>query len=263
MPMPPDSLDDLTLQLRRFAAERDWETFHSPKNLAMALTGEAGELAAEFQWLTEAESLALDAPRKARVQEEAADVLLYLVRLADRAGFDLLEAARDSWDKAVTLGERHGYRNAQVTVLAPTGTIGLLMDCDTTGIEPDFALVKFKKLAGGGYFKIINRTVPDALRKLGYEDRQIEAIVRHAVGHGTLKDAPGVSHAKLKAKGFTADVTVRNVDKNGAAANAKSIVRILGEGLGPGTKIEIAAEGADEKAAVDALVALVDSGFGE
>ena len=95
MPMPPDSLDDLTLQLRRFAAERDWETFHSPKNLAMALTGEAGELAAEFQWLTEAESLALDAPRKARVQEEAADVLLYLVRLADRAGFDLLEAARD------------------------------------------------------------------------------------------------------------------------------------------------------------------------
>ena len=95
MPMPPDSLDDLTLQLRRFAAERDWETFHSPKNLAMALMGEAGELAAEFQWLTEAESLALDAPRKARVQEEAADVLLYLVRLADRAGFDLLEAARD------------------------------------------------------------------------------------------------------------------------------------------------------------------------
>lgn len=95
MSMPPDSLDDLTLQLRRFAAERDWDAFHSPKNLAMALTGEAGELAAEFQWLTEAESLALDAPRKARVQEEAADVLLYLVRLADRAGFDLLEAARD------------------------------------------------------------------------------------------------------------------------------------------------------------------------
>lgn len=94
MPMPPDSLDDLTLQLRRFAAERDWETFHSPKNLAMALTGEAGELAAEFQWLTEAESLALDAPRKARVQEEAADVLLYLVRLGDVLGIELADAAR-------------------------------------------------------------------------------------------------------------------------------------------------------------------------
>jgi len=115
----------------------------------------------------------------------------------------LVTAAREAWDLAITLGEINGFRNAQATVIAPTGTIGLVMDCDTTGIEPDFALVKFKKLAGGGYFKIINRTVPDALRKLGYEDRQIEAIVRHAVGHGTLKDAPGVSHAKLKAKGFT------------------------------------------------------------
>ena len=95
MPMPPDSLDDLTLQLRRFAAERDWETFHSPKNLAMALTGEAGELAAEFQWLTEAESLALQSRREARVQGEACGARRSPERQADRAGFDLLEAARD------------------------------------------------------------------------------------------------------------------------------------------------------------------------
>ena len=116
---------------------------------------------------------------------------------------NLVTAAREAWDLAITLGEINGYRNAQATVIAPTGTIGLVMDCDTTGIEPDFALVKFKKLAGGGYFKIINRTVPEALRKLGYADREIEVIVRHAVGHATLKDAPGVSHARLKGKGFT------------------------------------------------------------
>src|SRR5512143_1428148 len=86
----------------------------------------------------------------------------------------LVEAARHAWDKALTLGERHGYRNAQATVIAPTGTIGLVMDCDTTGIEPDFALVKFKTLAGGGYFKIINRMVPLALQTLGYKQAEIE-----------------------------------------------------------------------------------------
>ncbi len=100
-------------------------------------------------------------------------------------------------------GEEHGYRNAQVTVIAPTGTIGLVMDCDTTGIEPDFALVKFKKLAGGGYFKIINSMVPTAMTTLGYDRKQIEDVIAYAVGHGTLKDAPGVNHATLKAKGFT------------------------------------------------------------
>src|SRR5690606_649212 len=98
---------------------------------------------------------------------------------------------------------KHGYRNAQTTVIAPTGTIGLVMDCDTTGIEPDFAIVKFKKLAGGGYFKIINRTVPEALRTLGYDGNEIETIIRHAVGRGTLEDAPGVNHERLKEKGFT------------------------------------------------------------
>ena len=115
----------------------------------------------------------------------------------------LIEHAKLAWDSAVELGQAHGYRNAQATVVAPTGTIGLVMDCDTTGIEPDFALVKFKKLAGGGYFKIINRAVPEALRVLGYSAEQIETIVGYAVGHGTLKDAPGVNHAALKAKGFT------------------------------------------------------------
>jgi ribonucleoside-diphosphate reductase alpha chain len=115
---------------------------------------------------------------------------------------DLAVAARRAWDLAVSLGEQHGYRNAQATVIAPTGTIGLVMDCDTTGIEPDFALVKFKKLAGGGYFKIINQAVPEALRTLGYGQDEIEKIIAYAVGHGSLADAPGISHAQLKAKGF-------------------------------------------------------------
>jgi ribonucleoside-diphosphate reductase alpha chain len=117
----------------------------------------------------------------------------------------LVERARDAWTRAVALGEVNGYRNAQSTVIAPTGTIGLIMDCDTTGIEPDFALVKFKKLAGGGYFKIINRAVPEALRVLGYSEAAIGEIVAYAVGHGTLKGAPGVNHETLKAKGFAAD----------------------------------------------------------
>ncbi|MHB1219985.1 MAG: vitamin B12-dependent ribonucleotide reductase [Alphaproteobacteria bacterium] len=115
----------------------------------------------------------------------------------------LAEAARRAWDNALALGEVHGYRNAQTTVIAPTGTIGLVMDCDTTGIEPDFALVKFKKLAGGGYFKIINQTVPVALETLGYGPAQIDAMIRYAVGRGTLKGAPGINHETLKAKGFT------------------------------------------------------------
>jgi len=112
---------------------------------------------------------------------------------------ELVVAARRAWDMALELGERHGYRNAQATVIAPTGTIGLVMDCDTTGIEPDFAIVKFKKLAGGGYFKIINRVVP---RTLGYGEAEIEAIVRYAVGHGTLKGSPAIGHDALLAKGF-------------------------------------------------------------
>jgi len=118
---------------------------------------------------------------------------------------DLAKAAVGAWDKAYELGQKYGFRNAQTSVIAPTGTIGLVMDCDTTGIEPDFALVKFKKLAGGGYFKIINRTVPLALSGLGYGEEQVEDIVGYAVGYGTLKDAPGVNHKALKEKGFTAD----------------------------------------------------------
>ena len=117
---------------------------------------------------------------------------------------DLADAAAAAWQRALERGERHGYRNAQATVIAPTGTIGLVMDCDTTGIEPDFALVKFKKLAGGGYFRIINRTVPLALRNLGYAESEIAEIVIYAVGHGTLRDAPGVNYQRLAEKGFTA-----------------------------------------------------------
>src|SRR5690606_15026728 len=107
-----------------------------------------------------------------------------------------------AWDEALRLGEKHGYRNAQATVIAPTGTIGLVMDCDTTGIEPDFALVKFKKLAGGGYFKIINRSVPAALEALGYGSVQIEEIIAHAVGHASLGNCPGINHACLIGHGF-------------------------------------------------------------
>src|SRR3984957_19403965 len=117
----------------------------------------------------------------------------------------LLTAATRAWDEAVQLGEKHGYRNAQATVLAPTGTIGLVMDCDTTGVEPDFALVKFKKLSGGGYFKIINQSVPTALRHLHYTDRQIDTIVKYAVGSATFAGAPAINHQSLSEKGFIAE----------------------------------------------------------
>jgi len=117
----------------------------------------------------------------------------------------LVTAARAAWDRALELGQHHGFRNAQVSVVAPTGTIGLVMDCDTTGVEPDFALVKFKKLAGGGYFKIINQSVPPALTALGYPSDQVDAIIRYATGRGTLVGAPGVNHDTLRARGFTDD----------------------------------------------------------
>jgi ribonucleoside-diphosphate reductase alpha chain len=125
---------------------------------------------------------------------------------------NLIAHAKAAWDRALELGSAHGFRNAQVSVIAPTGTIGLVMDCDTTGIEPDFALVKFKKLAGGGYFKIINRAVPEALRVLGYTPAQIAEIEVYAVGHGSLGQAPGINHTTLKAKGFT-DEAIATVEK--------------------------------------------------
>lgn len=119
---------------------------------------------------------------------------------------DLLKAAREDSDLALELGERHGYRNAQVTVIAPTGTIGLVMDCDTTGVEPDFALVKFKKLAGGGYFKIINESVPPALKKLGYTESEAHDIVKYCTGHGSLIGCPHINPAALQEKSFSAEV---------------------------------------------------------
>jgi len=115
---------------------------------------------------------------------------------------NISDAAKQCWDEALRLGEQFGFRNAQVTAIAPTGTIGLLMDCDTTGIEPDFALVKFKKLAGGGYFKIINSSVPPALRSLGYSEAQINDIIEYALGKGTLEGAPGISRNALLEKGI-------------------------------------------------------------
>ena len=121
--------------------------------------------------------------------------------------------AQKIWDEAYQQGQKYGYRNAQTTVIAPTGTIGLVMDCDTTGIEPDFAMVKFKKLAGGGYFKIINRTVPAALEQLQYTESEVSEIINYAVGHGTLKDAPHINHETLKEKGFT-DVELNLLEQN-------------------------------------------------
>ncbi len=135
----------------------------------------------------------------------------------------LVELAKSSWDEALKLGEKNGYRNAQTSVIAPTGTIGLVMDCDTTGIEPDFALVKFKKLAGGGYFKIINRSVPAALETLGYSSAQIEEIVSYAVGHGTIGNAPGINHTSLIGHGFTTN----EIEKIEAALGSAFDIRFV------------------------------------
>jgi ribonucleoside-diphosphate reductase alpha chain len=129
----------------------------------------------------------------------------------------LLKAATKAWDEAVQLGEKNGYRNAQTTVIAPTGTIGLVMDCDTTGVEPDFALVKFKKLSGGGYFKIINQSVPAALKNLGYSEKEMEAIVNYAKGYATLKGAPHINPQTLSEKGFLAE-EIAKLDAAMAAA---------------------------------------------
>ena len=128
----------------------------------------------------------------------------------------LLKAATKAWDDAVQLGEKYGYRNAQTTVIAPTGTIGLVMDCDTTGVEPDFALVKFKKLSGGGYFKIINQSVPQALRNLKYTEEEVEEIVAYAKGHASLDKAPFINTKTLLEKGFTTE----DIDKLNAALGA-------------------------------------------
>ena len=135
----------------------------------------------------------------------------------------LIKKALEAWDKALELGEKNGFRNAQVSVIAPTGTIGLVMDCDTTGIEPDFALVKFKKLAGGGYFKIINQSVPAALRKIGYSEAKIEEIVSYAVGHGSIGNAPGINHTSLIGHGFGQ----QEIDKVEAALGSAFDIRFV------------------------------------
>ncbi|MDR2718548.1 MAG: vitamin B12-dependent ribonucleotide reductase [Treponema sp.] len=135
----------------------------------------------------------------------------------------LLDAAKASWDRALDLGKAHGYRNAQVSAIAPTGTIGLLMDCDTTGVEPDFALVKFKKLAGGGYFKIINQSVPPALEALGYTSQAIEEIVAYATGRKTLNGAPAINPETLKARGFTPEAIAAAEEAVKTALNLEGV----------------------------------------
>lgn len=128
---------------------------------------------------------------------------VYPMGISEESPAYLTEAARECWDEALAMGEAHGYRNAQTTVIAPTGTIGLLMDCDTTGVEPDFALVKFKKLAGGGYFKIINQSVEPALTHLGYNSEQIKDIMEHILGSLTFNGAPIINTQSLVEKGLT------------------------------------------------------------
>ncbi|MEE2943930.1 MAG: vitamin B12-dependent ribonucleotide reductase [Pseudomonadota bacterium] len=154
---------------------------------------------------------------------EALDVKPVPLDWANVPDQELAKLAMACWDEALALGEQHGYRNAQVSVIAPTGTIGLVMDCDTTGIEPDFALVKFKKLAGGGYFKIINRSVPAALEKLGYGSAQVEEIISYAVGHGTLGNAPAINPTSLIQHGFTQT----EIDKVEAAMETAFDIRFV------------------------------------
>ena len=134
------------------------------------------------------------------------------------------DAARRAWDRALELGQEHGYRNAQATVVAPTGTIGLVMDCDTTGIEPDFALVKFKKLAGGGYFKIVNQSVPDALRTLGYRESALARDRAYVIGTPRLLEAPAINPATLKARGFT-DAALAKIEQ-GAGRSVRHQLRL-------------------------------------
>jgi ribonucleoside-diphosphate reductase alpha chain len=152
------------------------------------------------------------------------------------AAFDLtylLDAAKKSWDDALALGEKHGFRNAQVTAIAPTGTIGLLMDCDTTGVEPDFALVKFKKLSGGGNFKIINQSVPPALAALGYKEKEIEAITAYATGRKTLKGCPAVNAESLAEKGFTPEAIALAEEALKSAYSLEAVFSpgVLGKGF--------------------------------
>ncbi len=171
-------------------------------SITALMTGEAYALSAEmaaskgpFEGYAPNRDGMLDVMRLHRAAARAIDHM--------HAPRELKTAAVESWDRAVALGEQHGYRNSQATVLAPTGTIGLLMDCDTTGVEPDFALVKFKKLAGGGYFKIVNQSVPLALERLGYSADEIDRIIRHAVGTGTFQGAPHIHRDSLTQKGLT------------------------------------------------------------
>ncbi len=165
------------------------------------MTGEAYALSAEmaaskgtFKRFPENRDSMLDVMKLHRDAARSLDPTL--------AQRDMRTAAIEAWDRAVAFGGLHGYRNSQATVLAPTGTIGLLMDCDTTGVEPDFALVKFKKLAGGGYFKIVNQSVPLALQRLGYDAQEIDRVIHFAVGHGTLAGAPHINDSSLHNKGF-------------------------------------------------------------
>jgi ribonucleoside-diphosphate reductase alpha chain len=172
---------------------------------AFATSAEIASSAGAFEGYAENQQSMLEVMRLHREAARAIDAAL--------APRELRSASIESWDRAVALGMLHGYRNSQATVLAPTGTIGLLMDCDTTGVEPDFALVKFKKLAGGGYFKIVNQSVPAALRRLGYDDSTIQKIVHYAIGTGAFEGAPHINRQTLAQRGL-APLEIERIERS-------------------------------------------------
>ena len=196
-------------------------------SITSMMTGEAYALSAEIAsskgafrgYAHNAESM-IGVMRQHREAARAIDPAL--------APRNIRSAAVEAWDRAVAFGGLHGFRNAQATVLAPTGTIGLLMDCDTTGVEPDFALVKFKKLAGGGYFKIVNQSVPLALESLGYTPQEIDRIVRYAVGYGTLAGTPHINESSLGNKGFN-DEELASIERS--LPNVTDIRQAFGRGI--------------------------------
>ena len=182
-------------------------SYDSPQ--ALAIAGALTAIMSGHAYKTSAEIAAVKGPFKGFMKNRAP--MLRVIRQHRAAAYrldehycpeDLLDAARQDWDEAVALGEQFGFRNSQVTVIAPTGTIGLLMDCDTTGIEPDYSTVKFKKLAGGGSVKIVNRAVSQALTNLGYTDQERDEIIRYVLGEGKLVDRAPINRTTLLAKGL-------------------------------------------------------------
>ena len=185
----------------------------------------------------------------------------YVIPEQDSADEELLTAARRSWEEAVELGERHGYRNAQATVLAPTGTISFLMDCDTTGVEPDFSLVKFKELVGGGQMTIVNRTVPLALQTLGYSEPQVEQIEAHLAEHGTIVGAPGLTEEHLAV--FDVAVGERAISHMGHLKMMGAVQPFISGAISKTVNLPAGGDGRGHRRRLHAGLAAGDQGAGD